>query len=79
MWCGGGTTLWDGNGGEIPVHVQVGTKWGKDLECPGEASLEVTKLRVSRRRKGPFAKACIFRAVGEKRGMCVGLRVHSEG
>lgn len=46
--------------------------------------LEVTKLRVSRRRKGPFAKDSIFRVVGEKGGMCVGegwagLWVHSEG
>lgn len=46
---------WEVGCGEVPVHIQVGRKWGRDLECPGEASLEVTKLRVSRRRKGPFA------------------------
>lgn len=72
---------WEAGCGEVPVHVQVGTKWGRDF---GEASLEVRKCRVSRRRKGPFAKDSIFRAVGEKGGMCVGegwtgLWVHSEG
>lgn len=62
-----GSRLWRGS----CTHTG-GTKWGRVLECPGEASLEVTKLRVSRRRKGPFAKDSIFRAVGEKGGMCVG-------
>lgn len=55
---------------EAPVH-KVGQAWTW-VKCPREGSREETELRVSRRRKGLFAKDGIPRAVGEKGGMCVG-------